>query len=67
MMFKFFNLTSRRALVAETPLARFVHSASSSEKKRLYNHVIEAAVEEQRSVIQSYKKLHSPSHQAQIR
>lgn len=47
------NLFFRRSptLVEETPLSRFVLHASSSEKRRVYNHIIREATKEQRELM----------------
>lgn len=49
-MFKLFS--TRRHLVEETPLSRFVHKASAAEKRKIYNRVIREAADEQRSLIE---------------
>lgn len=41
----------RPALVEETPLSRFVLHASSSEKRRVYNHIIREAAKEQHELM----------------
>ncbi|KAA9181984.1 MULTISPECIES: hypothetical protein [Delftia] len=43
-----------QALVDETSLSRFVHRATSEEKRRIYNRVIRQAAEEQRALLNSH-------------
>lgn len=58
-MFTFFSTSSKTKPVAETPLSRFVHKASSAEKKRIYNTVIRQASEEQRAILTTYRERRS--------
>ncbi len=46
----------KQVLVEETPLSRFVHRASSAEKRRIYDCVIREAAQEQRDVIEASRK-----------
>lgn len=55
MLIKLFT-RSKPELADETPLSRFVHRASSAEKKRVYNLIIKQASEEQRNVIKSFRQ-----------
>lgn len=52
-MFKLFP--HKPKLESETSLSRFVKSASSAEKKKVYNRVIIKACEEQRTVLEAAK------------
>lgn len=47
---------SEKSLVKDTSLSRFVHRASSADKKRIYNKVITQASEEQMAVMRSYQE-----------
>lgn len=55
-MFKLFTHRSKVEMVKETSLSRFVHHASSAEKRRIYNQVIKQAAEEQRAVLRSFQE-----------
>lgn len=61
MMHTLFNRLNKPKLVADTPLSRFVHSATSAEKKSVYNKVIRQASEEQRVVLKTYLARRSSS------
>lgn len=58
-MLKIFSLYTKQSLVEETSLSRFVHSASSAEKKRIYNRVIQQASEEQRAMLHTFQERRS--------
>lgn len=63
-MFKFLR-TTKQSLVDETTLSRFVHRASSAEKRRVYSRVIREAADEQREVLKTVherKSQKSPAH-----
>lgn len=47
---------SHRNLAHQTPLSNFVLNASSAEKKKVYNKVIQQAAEEQRALIEQIGK-----------
>ena len=47
---------SHRTLASQTPLSHFVLNASSAEKKKVYNKVIQQAAEEQRALIERVGK-----------
>lgn len=49
-------LKPSQALVDETSLSRFVHRATSEEKRRIYNRVIRQAAEEQRALLNSHNE-----------
>lgn len=53
-MLKLFR--SKQILVEETSLSRFVHRASSAEKRRIYDRVIREAAQEQREVIEASRE-----------
>lgn len=53
-MLKLFR--SKQILVEETSLSRFVHRASSAEKRRVYDRVIREAAQEQREVIEASRE-----------
>lgn len=63
-MMKFFRF--KPALVKETSLSRFVHHASSAEKRRVYNHIIREATDEQREVLKTFqeRRVHEKSAHA---
>lgn len=55
-MFKLIFNRVKPSLVEETSLSRFVHHASSAEKKRIYNQIIHQAAEEQRATLKSFQE-----------
>ena len=56
-MFKFLFLNrTKETLVERTPLSRFIHEASSAEKKRVYARVISEAANDQNRVLEAAAK-----------
>ena len=65
-MFKFLLRNSNKeTLVDKTPLSRFIHEASSAEKKRVYARVISEAARDQNRVLEAAAKsrLTQPNNQ----
>lgn len=63
IMLKLFR--PKQLLVEETSLSRFVHRASSAEKRRIYDRVISEAAQEQRDLIEmswERRKLQERAH-----
>ncbi len=60
MLSRFFE---KPPLVAETDFAKFIRSASSAEKKRVYARVLERATQRQLDVIKAAKNAHTAGAQ----
>ena len=56
-MFKFLIRNSNKEILVErTPLSRFIHEASSAEKKRVYARVISEATKDQNRILEAAAK-----------